>query len=1128
MKKKLKGNALWETYPGAAKILWKMKLTLCVILISFFGGMASESYSQTTKLSLDLKSVKVKDALGAIENQSEFFFLYSEKLIDVNREVNIEVKGSTIEKILNKIFEGTDVNYSVKGRQIVLATPEANMTEATTFGTQQQKKSVSGKVTDSLGASLPGVSVVVKGTTSGVITDNDGKFQITVSDNSTLQFSFVGMKIQEFVIGSKTTINVTLEEDAIGLEEVVAIGYGTQKKATITGSIATVKGADLSKVPVTNMSNAMIGRLPGITSVQRSGEPGSDGSTILIRGKNTLGNNSPLVVVDGIPGRSLDRIDPNTIQSLTVLKDASAAIYGAQAGNGVILITTKRGEIGAPKITVNYNEGFNQPTRLPKMANSMEYATLLNEIDFYNNRQQRYTAEDIQKFGNGSDPLGHPNTNWFNEVLKPRSRQNYLNAAVEGGSEKIKYYLSLGSKFQDGYFYNSSSNFKQYDFLSNVDGTISKNVSIRFDVSGRLEDKNSPNTGVTNIFGTLMRGFPTKRAYWPNGLPGPDNDRSQPVVQSTDATGYNRDKRYSIFTNLMLDIKIPWIKGLSFTGNASLDKSFRFQKQWDQPWFVYYWDGFSMDKNTNPILAKVKRGVSDARLQQWANEDQKILINGIFSYENTIGKNAFKVIAGMESQKGESAGFSAFRRYFISTAIDELFAGGDIEKDNTGSAAESARLNYFGRFNYNYNQKLLLEFVWRYDGSYIFPQKGRYGFFPGISAGYRLSEEEFWKRNFSFIENFKLRASWGQTGNDRINEWQYLSSFGFRTNTYVLGTNVENKLLSESRIPNENVTWEVANQANIGFEARLLNDKLFFEFDYFNNRRSQILWQRNASVPTSTGLTLPRENIGKVDNTGFEFNTGYQNSFHKIRYSVSLNGSYAKNKIVFWDETPGVPDYQKSTGRPMDSELYYQAKGIFKNQAAVDAYPHWNGARPGDVIFEDVNNDKQINGLDRVRNKKSNIPPFNAGLQLSLGYGQFDFSLLFQGAFGAQRYLETYSGEQGNFLKEFYDNRWTETNTDASQPRAYNRSQEYWRTQRNTQWLRNTDYVRIKDLQVGYSLPNGIVNKLGIQALRVYVSGYNLLTFSPGFKDFDPESDSYDGSSYPVQKVINGGLTLTF
>lgn len=990
-----------------------------------------------------------------------------------------------------------------------------------------QQKPVSGKVTDSLGGTLPGVSVVVKGTTTGTITDANGNYSLSnVPKNATLQFSFVGMKTQEVVVGVKTTIDMTLGEESIGIEEVVAVGYGTTTKATVTGSISSVGAEKLQASPAINLSNSLAGRLPGLVAVNRSGEPGNDGATLRIRGSNTLGDNSPLIVVDGIANRSLEGINSEEIESMTVLKDASAAIYGSEAANGVILIITKRGLESKPKITMSFNQGFSMPTFLPKMADAATYAQMVNEINSYKSLPATFTQDEIQKYKDGSDPWLYPNTDWFAETYKPLSMQNNLNFSLSGGSDKLQYFFTAGYKYQDGNYRNSATNYSQANFRSNIDGQISKNIKLSIDLSGRQENRNYPTRDAVTIFSMAMGLFPTMPAYWPNGLPAPGHGLN-PVVLSTNQTGYDKDTRYIMESNMKLDVIIPWVKGLLLTGNASIDKNFQNRKLWQTPWDLYSWDRMSYDSQNVPILIKESYGYPDPRLTQSMADGHRTTLNALINYEHSFAdKHNFKVLAGMERVEGGSMNFWASRRYFISTVSEELFAGSDLEKDNNGSSSASARLNYFGRVNYNYLQKYMAEFVWRYDGSYIFPEKGRFGFFPGVSLGWRISEEEFWKKNIASINYFKLRGSWGQTGNDRIEEYQYLSSYGFG-NSFIFNHGLETKTLNELRVPNQNVTWEVANQTNIGFDAQMLGDKINFSADYFYNLRTNILWWRNASVPDITGFSLPRENIGKVVNQGFEFEAGYKNNIGNFSYQISVNGAYQNNKIKFWDETPGAPDYQKSTGRPMNSQLYYQAIGIFKDQAAVDAYPHWANARPGDIIFEDVNKDGEINGLDEVRNDKTDMPKFTGGININLTYKNFYTSILLQGAAGAVTIHYSDSGLRGNFMQEDADGRWTENNTDATKPRAWNFTEEYWMGSdgSNTYFVRSTDYLRLKTFELGYNLPVEITNKLGIKGSKIYFSGTNLLTLTK-LKNYDPESNNYLG--YPPVKVYNLGISLTF
>ncbi len=1018
----------------------------------------------------------------------------------------------------------------------------------TSFQYTRAQVTVTGVITSSENnGPMPGVNILQKGTTNGAITDADGKFKLTVSSNdATLVFSFVGMSTIEIPVAGKTTIDVVMNPESSALSEIVVVGYGMTKKASLSGAVDVVKGEDLKQSPSTNFSNSLVGRIPGLVVVTKSGEPGQDAATLLIRGNNTLGDNKPLIVLDGIPNRDLNQLDPADIESFTILKDASAAIYGTQAANGVILIQTKRGKIGKPTITLNVNGGYNQPTRIPKMADAATYATMLNEIAYYKDQtkgtNQTYSVADIEKFKDGSDPWGHPNTDWFKAVFKPWTEQDYENVSVSGGTESMKYFLSLGRKYEDAYYKNSATNYGQYTFRSNIDGKISKNIDIAFDVSGRQVNTNYPTVGVGDVFRMLMRGKPDMPAFWPNGLPGPDIEYGfNPVVVSTDATGYNDTKYYTVESNVRLNIKIPWVKGLSVQANGSYDKIISNQKEFQTPWYLYTWDGSTLGTDNLPLLTKGQRGLSAPQLTEKNDDEYKLTGNLYATYERTIaGDHTIKLMAGTESQKGLTNWFSAFRKNYVTSLIDQMFAGAnDTYMSNDGSATQTAHKSYFGRLNYDYKQKYLLELLVRYDGSYMFGPSKNYGTFPGVSVGWRISDENFWKNNIRLFNDFKLRASWGQTGNDRIyykgsiQEYKYLALYGFVSGkSYVFGQASNNPLLAEQAVPNPNVTWEVANQSNVGFNATLLNSQVTVEADYFYNLRSQILIQRNASVPATAGFTLPPENIGKVSNHGFEFMISYHGTSGSLRYNVSINGSYSKNKIIFWDETPGIPDYQKSTGKPMpsdpsnpDAALRYIAIGVFKDSAAVANYPHWSGARAGDIIFKDVNNDSIINALDRVRSDKNSTPRFMGGLTLNVSFKQFDFTMLLQGATGAEVYINPESGSIGNFFQYYAENRWTPTNPSGTFPRSWDRDNEYWRSQGNTFWLKPTDYIRLKNIEVGYTLPSSLSHKLGIQALRVYANALNLLTLDKT-KLIDPELDA--GTSYPLQRVVNFGLTLTF
>lgn len=1034
---------------------------------------------------------------------------------------------------------------------------------------------ITGRVVDEQNSGLPGVNVLVKGTTTGTTTDVDGKYSLNAPDgNGTIVFSFIGYTTQEVPINNRTTIDITMAADVQSLNEVVVVGYGEQKKETVTGSVATVKGAELVKSPALNVSNSIAGRMPGVIAVNRSGEPGNDGSGIRIRGSSTLGSNEALIVIDGIPARAggIERLNPADIESISVLKDAAAAIYGARAANGVILVTTKRGKTGKPELSYAYNQGFAQPTVVPQLANASQYAEMRNELEVINMPVTEwgaatqafrntgsytrangtvvnapYSPEAIQKYRDGSDPWGHPNTNWYDATLKNWSPQSRHNLQLTGGTESIRYLASLGYQNQDAYYKKAATGYKQYDMRINLDATVNKYIKASLGVMGRQENRFFPTRSAGSIFRMQMRGIPTAPAFWPNGLPGPDIENGEnPVVITTNATGYDRDTRYYLQSNGSIEVSIPKVEGLKFTGTAAVDKYIKQTKVWQTPWTLYSWDRTTYEADgVTPKLTPNKRGPAEPSLNQ-GNEDQlNILLGGIVTYDRTFGEHAINFLAGTNRETIQNASFNAFRRYFISSSIDQIAAGGNAERNNGGGGWERARLNYFGRVAYNFKEKYLAEFLWRFDGSYMFPENTRYGFFPGIMAGWQISEESFFKDNINFINYLKLRGSWGQMGNDQIfydfnangqidaneplQEYQFLSTNAFRS--HILGGQ-EVLTLFETRVPNPAITWEVANNTNIGLEGRLLQGKVSFEFDYFYNLRTNILWPKYGSVPNTTGMNLPPQNIGKVANSGFDFLVGYNGEIGEFRYNVSVNGGYAKNKILFWDEAPGAPEWQRTTGRPMYSYMVYQNDGVFRDQAEIDANTLdytavTNTLRPGDMKYKDYNNDGKINPDDRIITNKTNIPRFQGGMNIGAQFKNFDLTVLIQGAAGAQVFIGTGEmGSIGNYLLDIYENRWTVDNPSSEHPRIADRGNQYF-SGNNDYWLRSTDYIRLKNLELGYTIPAGLGQRVGINMLRVYVNGLNLATINK-LKVYDPENANPNGQYYPQARIINAGLSVTF
>ncbi len=1037
---------------------------------------------------------------------------------------------------------------------------------------QASEKNIRGKVLDEKGEPIVSISVTVKGTNRGTVTKNDGSFSIQAKSGETLNFSGVGYKPQSVVLGNEATVSITLSQDASNLSDVVVVGYGTQKKVTVTGAVSAVKGEALIKSPAVDLSNSLSGRLPGLVVIQQSGEPGYDGATISIRGTNTLGNSSPLIVIDGIPDRDggLGRLNPRDIESISVLKDASAAIYGARAANGAILITTKKGASGKPKITYDFNQGFSQPTRVPKMSSAVEYANIMNEIPIYktipvaewgaawsaikstgtyvsptpgvSTLNANYSPDAVKKYADGSDPWGYPNTDWFGDAFKTWAPQSRHNLQISGGADNVRYFASLGFVNQDAIYNNSATYYKQYNFRTNVNAKINDYITTNLGIMVRRESRHFPTESSGSIFRMLMRGRPTEPEVWPNGKPGPDIENGQnPYVITTSATGYDDNPTDYTQANGSVDITNPWVKGLKLTLSGAVDKNSQTDKVWQTPWTLYYWDKitYEADGKTPKLVGAVRSNYSDPRLTQRYGSVLNTNLTAMLSYDHKFGTDHnVGVLAGVTKEQFKGDGFTAFRRNYISAAVDQLFAGGTTQSVD-GGAYERARLGYYGRAQYNYKERYLAEFIWRYDGSYIFPPSHRFGFFPGLLLGWNVTNEPFFK--FKPINYLKVRASYGQMGNDQVffnnslQEYAFLSLFGF--GQYPINGAVAKTLL-EQLLANPDFTWERANNYNLGVDASLFNSKIDLTLEYFYNKRDHILIQKTGSTPASSGITdlLPPVNAGRVDNRGFEFSVNYNGKINRdITFKAGINGGYAKNKVVYMDEIPGIPQNQKQEGKPIGAYLVYKSAGVFKDQADIDKnqidYSGVTGTLiPGDMKFEDVNHDGKITADDRVRLDKSITPTLNFGATFEMHYKGFDLNILFQGATGASIRVQTESGDIGNYLQYSYDHRWSIDKPSSTDPRLASRGDTYFTGGSygdNTYYLFSKNYIRLKNIEIGYSLPANIISRLKISNLRVFVNGLNVFTIDK-YKIFDPESTTGSGVYYPQSRIINGGFSLTF
>jgi TonB-linked SusC/RagA family outer membrane protein len=1126
MKKKL--MYVCRRNPVAQKILLTMRLTLFLMVLSVFSAY-SISYAQKTKLNLKVQNTQVKEVLNEIENQSEFFFMYDNKQVDVERKVNMEVNAQNIDQVLQKLFEGTDVNFRIVNRQILLFPENTNSVFS------QQSKKITGKVTDSSGASLPGVSVIVKGTTNGTITDGDGKYSLSnIPENATLQFSFVGMKMQEIVVGGKTTINVTLAEDAIGIEEVVTVGYGTQKKTSVTSSVSTLKAKEIASIPIANLSNSIGGRVSGIIVKQSNGEPGNDGSNIYIRGISSTGATQPLIIVDDIP-RNFTQLDPNTIESFTVLKDAAAvAPYGVAGANGVILVTTKRGKTGDPSLKYNGYIGFQNPTILPDYVNAYQYATLQNVAAQNAGIPLPFSDYTLQKFKDGSDPDAFPDPNYKDLLARNAVLTNH-NIELSGGTEKVKYYASLGYQFQDGMwsksipFLKKKTNNERYNLAINLNVQATRMTKISFNVNGRVQNVTTPSLDQGRIFEEFAwdhTGYGTN--FFSNGM------NASYLTAALVNDGYRKVNTMALYSQLSIEQDLPFIPGLKAKGTIAYDPTTVMNKLWLTPLHRAV-----IDTTQRPyVITDEIYQQTRSSLDQSFNQSYQLTFQASLDYVKSFGNNNISALALFETKSNNYMSLQAFRRNY-DLDIDEISMGSSSQADmtNGGTSSDSRQVGLVYRVNYGYANKYLFEASGRYDGSYYFAPESRFGFFPAFSVGWRLSEEKFIKK-VDWIDNLKIRASYGEVGALAGSPFQYLSTYDIYGPSYVLGGQAVQGT-SERNESNPNITWERAKKYDIGLDASFWKGLLSMEADYFYEKRSNMLVQPNVVVPAEYGIGLTQENGGNMKNQGIDFSIGSTYSISKdFQVSIAGNFTYARNALLKVFETPVTYNNpnRRRTGKPLGTPFGFHALGFFQlSDFNTDgtlkqgiAIQPWGDVQPGDVRYEDMNGDGKINDDDQTVIGNPATPQIAYGISPNIRYKGFTLDLLFQGVAKTDIYMGGWlSGafEEGRSAYVDNFNYWTPENPNAKYPRMTS-VQTVNNTQRSSFWMRNVSYLRLKSATLAYAIPSLITDKIKIQNAKIYVSGQNILTWT-SMVNYDPESGVYP-NLYPQQKLISIGLNITF
>ncbi|GGF67399.1 SusC/RagA family TonB-linked outer membrane protein [Wenyingzhuangia marina] len=987
---------------------------------------------------------------------------------------------------------------------------------------QQKKHQISGVILDTEGQPLPGATVVEKGTNNGVITSFDGDFNLNVNDQAILVVSYVGYISKEIQLGSEKSLTIILASDMASLDEIVLVGYGTQKKVNLTGSVSSISSKEIENRPITQASQALSGLASGVTVQQGSGRPGNDGASIRLRGIGTFSGagNDPLVLIDGLAG-SLNDVDPNNIKSISVLKDAaSASIYGTRAANGVILIETKRGRKG--ELTVSYNGyiGTQKVTALPDFVDSATYATLRNEANANMNSGPSYTDAEIEKFRNQSDPDNYPNVPHLKNLLKSGSGlQMSHNFSFSGGDEKNSYLFSLGYLDQDGII--AENNYKRYNFQLNFDSQIKKNLKLTANLSGYSANTEEPRHiggDMTNMMNFAVRQGPIFAGKKSDGTYGYQDNYSPQAWLDSESFTNRKNKLFLGGTELAWD----FMKNFTLSGKVG----YRYTNYRDKEFLSDL--QFDANKYVGPNSLRVSSGF-----------DNTITLQSLLKYAVNVDKHSIAALAGFSQEEFHSEFVSGYRDDFPNNLLYEINAGSSSNMQNSGSAGEWGLRSYFGRINYSFNDRYLFEVNGRYDGTSRFITDGRWGFFPSVSAGWKVSEENFLKE-VKWIDNLKFRASWGQLGNQNIGNYPYQNVIDLGQNYTFGGSLVSGARLST--LSNANISWETTTVTDLGLDVNLFDGKFSMVFDYFDKITSDIL--DVVSVSGVLGLNPSTVNAGEVRNSGFEVLLNYQDKIGDVNFSISPNFSYTNNRVTKLS-TGLNQDINRGlfVGHSVNSTYGYVADGLFVDANDVANYPTQPyAAEPGFVKYKDISGPDGVpdGKVDATYDRKvigSYFPKYSFGANLQADYKGFDISVLLQGLAGFNRQIgayQAYAFYNGGQIQQWQaDNRWTEENPDpnAEYIKLTSLNQGSGTIRPSTFWDRNASFLRIKNVQIGYNFPKPLLDALKIQKLRIYVTGQNLHTFNSFYKGWDPEMSQSTGDNspfYPITSVYTLGLNLNF
>ncbi len=1131
------------------KKLIVMRHTFLILLVSTFQALAAGSYAQSKAINLSLTDATIREVLSAIENQSEFNFLYNSELINVERIVSITVEGEKVDEILTRLFDKNNVGFSIRDRYIVLTPVGGNPALSSS-----QQQTVSGKVTDSSGQPLPGVAIVIKGTTQGTVTGIDGSYSLVVPAGATaLQFSFVGMRTQDVLLDGRSSFNVVMEDETIGIEEVVAIGYGVQKKVNLTGSVAVLGGEMLENKSTPNTIAAMQGQLPGVTITRTSGAPGSEDYQMLIRGISSVSTVNPLIIVDGAVG-SLTDLNPNDIQTISVLKDAAAAsIYGSNAAGGVILVTTKSGSRDG-KVSFSYSGsvGMKSPVNMPERVDTWVEATMQNEartnaglplqVDPQHIKWMQGLEYDVadmsgirpSDFSTGEGWYIHPNNPnvWsiagnfdrVRETTKKMALTHQHNLSARGGNEKNAYYLSAGYYRQDGIFKYGPDSHDRYNLLLNLDNKFNDYFSLKSSIGFKEENVDQNAISHNELFSHILNRRQNYPQYDPNGNYYSDGTQGSVIKELREAGIDSRKDR-------MLDMKTNFqmanvIEGLSV--NLIGAKRFGFNKRFQNKRTLTY---YGVDEVTPIYIESPQNSMSRVS----SNSDYSSL-QAFATYSRTFNRHHFTVLGGYSFEEYRFESFTGATSNLVTNDFYSLHwsdAGNQTTSDDIRTSALAA---YFGRLNYNFKEKYLFEANFRYDGSSRLAPDVRWNFFPSFSAGWNISKEPFFQ-GVTMINDLKLRASWGQLGNsDALGYYDHIALLSAASD-YPFN-NSRTQYIYQNTLASPTKTWETIESQNIGIDIYAFDNRFSFSGDIYIKKNKNML--AGFEVPRIIGIGLPSYNIGELETRGWEFNVTWKDRINDFKYWVNFNLSDNTNELTKFSGRNVVTAGRVKTieGMPLNTIWGYRTDGYFQSEQELENYAFiHNFTGVGDVKYLDLDDSGRITAGKGTMEDHGDLvhlgddhPRYLFGLNLGFEWKGFDFSSFFQGVgkrvFYPNENIMNVAADSPSGVFTHQTDYWRPDNRNAYFPRLYSESNHnYWNSDH---FLQNGAYLRLKNIEIGYTLPQSVTSVIKLDRVRLYVSGQDLFEISNTLPYINPEYPDGAEYIYPFSRIVSTGLNVTF